>query len=113
VAVQFFAQPSLVCRVPAGAFVPPPAVGSAVVRLDIHPAPPVPVDDVATFFEVVRAGFGQKRKQLRNSLAAGLGLPADDAAQALAAAGIDPRRRAETLSLPEWSALAGALAERG
>lgn len=110
VAVQLFARPSLICRVPALAFVPPPSVGSAVVRLDVHPAPPVPVDDLGAFFAVVRAGFGQKRKQLRNSIAAGLDLSTADAAAALDAAGIDPRRRAETVTLAEWSALTFAVA---
>jgi 16S rRNA (adenine1518-N6/adenine1519-N6)-dimethyltransferase len=62
----------------------------------------------ATFFAVVRAGFGQKRKMLRNSLGAGLGLSPAMVAEALQEAGVDPRRRAETLSLEEWAALAAA-----
>jgi 16S rRNA (adenine1518-N6/adenine1519-N6)-dimethyltransferase len=105
VSVQFYGRPRIVARIPAGAFVPPPKVDSAVVRIDTHPAPPVEVRDVETFFRVVRAGFGQKRKQIKNSLAAGLGLSGDEAAAALARAGIDPRRRAQTLSLAEWAGL--------
>ncbi len=105
VSVQFYGRPRIVARIPAGAFVPPPKVDSAVVRIDTHPAPPVEVADVEAFFRVVRAGFGQKRKQIKNSLAAGLGLPAGEAAAALARAGIDPQRRAQTLSLAEWAGL--------
>jgi 16S rRNA (adenine1518-N6/adenine1519-N6)-dimethyltransferase len=105
VSVEFYGRPRIVARIPAGAFVPPPKVDSAVVRIDTHPAPPVEVADVEAFFRVVRAGFGQKRKQIKNSLAAGLGLPGGEAAAALARAGIDPQRRAQTLSLAEWAAL--------
>ncbi len=106
VAVQLYARPSRVGIVPAGAFHPAPKVDSAVLRLDVHPVPPVEIDDVDAFFRVVRAGFGQKRKQLRNSLAGGLGIAAAAADGALRRAGIDPARRAETLSLDEWAALA-------
>jgi 16S rRNA (adenine1518-N6/adenine1519-N6)-dimethyltransferase len=105
VSVQFYGRPRIVARIPAGAFVPPPKVDSAVVRIDTHPAPPVEVADVEAFFRVVRAGFGQKRKQIKNSLAAGLGLPGGEAAAALARAGIDPQRRAQTLGLAEWAEL--------
>ena len=105
VSVQFYGRPRIVARIPAGAFVPPPKVDSAVVRIDTHPAPPVEVADVEAFFRVVRAGFGQKRKQIKNSLAAGLGLPGGEAAAALDRAGIDPQRRAQTLSLAEWAGL--------
>ncbi|MCE7939513.1 MAG: 16S rRNA (adenine(1518)-N(6)/adenine(1519)-N(6))-dimethyltransferase RsmA, partial [Chloroflexi bacterium CFX6] len=106
VAVQLYARPSRVSVVPAGAFYPPPKVDSAVLRLDVYPSPPVDVGDVDVFFRVVRAGFGQKRKQLRNSLAGGLGLPAEVAGALLRQAGIDPSRRAETLTLEAWAALA-------
>jgi 16S rRNA (adenine1518-N6/adenine1519-N6)-dimethyltransferase len=105
VSVQFYGRPRIVARIPAGAFVPPPKVDSAVVRIDTHPAPPVEVADVEAFFRVVRAGFGQKRKQIKNSLAAGLGVSAGEATAALARAGIDPQRRAQTLSLAEWAGL--------
>jgi len=64
---------------------------------------------VPAFFDVVRAGFGQKRKQLHNSLTAGLGRAPEVIADALRQAGLDGRRRAETLSLAEWGALCAAL----
>lgn len=108
VAVQLYARPSLVCLVPPEAFLPPPKVDSAILRLDVYPDLALPLADLDRFFRVVRAGFGQKRKQLRNSLAAGLGLSTREAGERLTANGIDPQRRAETLSLEEWGRLADA-----
>ncbi|MDH7484817.1 MAG: 16S rRNA (adenine(1518)-N(6)/adenine(1519)-N(6))-dimethyltransferase RsmA [Anaerolineae bacterium] len=102
VSVQFYAEPELVQRIPAGAFYPRPKVDSGVVRLRLRPQPAAAVGDVERFFEIVRAGFGQRRKQLRNALAHGLGQPAAEVAAALERAGIEPRRRAETLTLTEW-----------
>jgi 16S rRNA (adenine1518-N6/adenine1519-N6)-dimethyltransferase len=64
-----------------------------------------------TFFRLAKAGFGQKRKTLRNSLGAGLSWPGAQVAELLAAAGIDPQRRAETLSLDEWKSLTGKFSE--
>jgi 16S rRNA (adenine1518-N6/adenine1519-N6)-dimethyltransferase len=105
VSVQFYGRPQVVARIPAGAFIPPPQVDSAVLRIDTYSAPPVQVPNREAFFRVVRAGFGQKRKQLKNALTAGLGRPPAEIAAALARAGVDPQRRAETLSLAEWAAL--------
>lgn len=106
VSVQLYAQPSLVTLVPAASFYPPPKVDSAVLRLDVYDRPPVDLPDPDLFFRVVRAGFGQRRKQLKNSLAAGLQLEPGPLQSILADAGIDGTRRAETLALDEWSALA-------
>ena len=103
VSVQFYGRPRIVARIKAGAFYPSPQVDSAVIRIDLDDYPVVEVDDVDSFFEVVRAGFAQRRKQLRNALAAGLALPASEAAQVLNRAGVNPRRRAQTLSLEEWA----------
>jgi 16S rRNA (adenine1518-N6/adenine1519-N6)-dimethyltransferase len=103
VSVQFYGRPHIVARIKAGAFYPSPQVDSAVVRIDLHPQPIVEVDDVDSFFEVVRAGFAQRRKQLRNALAAELALPPDEVAHALDRAGVNPRRRAQTLSIEEWA----------
>ncbi len=111
VSVQFYASPSLVCHVPADAFYPQPKVDSAVLRLDVLPEPAVPDVEPAHFFQIVRAGFGQKRKQLLNSLSAGLRLPKDQVSVACESAGIDPRRRAQTLSMDEWGRLCHALPE--
>jgi len=103
VSVQFYGRPRIVARIKAGAFYPPPQVDSAVVRIDLHDHPIVEVDDADSFFEVVRAGFAQRRKQLRNALAAELALPPDEVAQALGRADVNPRRRAQTLSIEEWA----------
>ena len=102
VSVRFYGHPRVVARIPAGAFYPSPEVHSAVVRIDLHKRPVVEVDDLDRFFEVVRAGFAQKRKQLRNSLAGGLSLPTGEVVGALRRAGVDERRRAQTLSIEEW-----------
>jgi 16S rRNA (adenine1518-N6/adenine1519-N6)-dimethyltransferase len=103
VSVQFYGRPRVVARIKAGAFYPSPQVDSAVIRIDLDGPPLVEVDDANSFFEVVRAGFAQRRKQLRNALAAELGLPASDVAQALSKAGVNPQRRAQTLSVEEWA----------
>jgi len=109
ISVQFYGKPTIVTRISAGAFYPAPNVDSAVVRIDVPPQSPLEVSDVDRFFAVVKAGFGQKRKQIHNALKAGLVLPAEVIHVALAQAGIDPKRRAETLTLQEWAALAEAL----
>ena len=109
VSVQFYAEPTLVQRVPAGAFYPPPKVDSAVLRLAVRPEPAVPDVNPDHFFRVVRAGFSQKRKQLVNTLSAGLHLPKAELSVTLHNLNIDPTRRAETLTLAEWGSLTRAL----
>lgn len=108
VATQFYGVPRIVCRVPPGAFSPPPKVSSAVVRIDVRERPAVDAPPPATFFQVVRAGFAAPRKQLRNSLAQGLGIPPETARQLLEQAGLDPRLRPEALTLEAWALLAWA-----
>lgn len=105
VSVQFYGQPRLVTRLNRALFWPRPEVDSALLRIDTYDAPPVAVPSAAAFFRVVKAGFSQKRKQLRNSIAAGLHMSSPQADAHLTAAGIDPQRRAETLSLAEWATL--------
>jgi 16S rRNA (adenine1518-N6/adenine1519-N6)-dimethyltransferase len=112
VSVQFFARARIVRVIPAGAFYPRPKVDSAVVRLDVFDQPPIAVADAPRFFEIVRAGFSGRRKQLRNSLARGLALEPEAAVAALMRARIDPTRRAETLTLEEWGALFHAFESR-
>ena len=103
--VQVYGQPRIAARIPAGAFYPAPKVDSAVVRVDLYADPLIPREKIGLFFRLAKAGFSQKRKTLRNTLSAGLRLPPADAAGRLAAAGIDPQRRAETVSLDEWGKL--------
>lgn len=102
VSIQYYAVPTLVHHVPASVFYPPPKVDSAVLRLDVRPAPAVADVPSALFFRVVRAGFSQKRKQLANTLSGGLQLPKAAVITRLESLGIDPKRRAETLTLAEW-----------
>jgi 16S rRNA (adenine1518-N6/adenine1519-N6)-dimethyltransferase len=96
-------------RVPPGAFRPPPKVDSAVLHLRVLREPRVPLRDPRRFEAVVRAAFAQRRKMLGNALGAGLGLPLDVVRKAAAAAGVDLTRRAETLTLWEFAALATGL----
>jgi 16S rRNA (adenine1518-N6/adenine1519-N6)-dimethyltransferase len=106
VLTQAAAAVRLAFPVPPGAFSPPPQVDSAVLHLRPHREPPVPLPDPRRFAAVVRAAFGQRRKSLANALAAGLAVPAETARDRCQAAGIDPGRRAETLSLAEFAHLA-------
>lgn len=101
IAVQMYGSPKIVGYVKPGAFYPPPKVDSAIVRIDVFTEPALKVEP-KEFFRVVGAGFHNARKQLRNSLSIGLSLDTADAERALARAGIDHTRRAETLSLTEW-----------
>ncbi len=110
--VQVFGEARMVARLPAGAFYPRPKVDSAVVRVDITP-PRIPEAQLNAFFRLAKAGFAQRRKTLRNTLAAGLGWPPAQAAALLEGAGIDPRRRAETLSLDEWAVLTAHFVRQG
>ena len=111
VSVQFYGRPSVAFRVPPGAFKPPPKVDSAVVHIHVYKPGENPFDvpDEEAFFRIAHAGFGQKRKQLVNTLATGLGLPKEEVGKRLLEAGVDPSRRAETLSLQEWAALTRAI----
>lgn len=108
VSVQVYGEPQIVERIPAGAFYPAPEVDSAVLRIETRREPLFAPQIRAEVFRLARAGFQQKRKTLRNALSGGLGRPPAEVEAALRAAGIDPMRRAETLSLEEW----GRLAER-
>lgn len=109
VLARYHASVELVARVSATCFFPPPEVASAVVRLRARERPPVAADPDA-LFAVVRAAFAQRRKSLRNALAAGLGLAPAAVEEALRAGGIEAGRRGETLSLEEFGVLAGLLA---
>jgi 16S rRNA (adenine1518-N6/adenine1519-N6)-dimethyltransferase len=103
--VQVYGHPEITAKIPAGAFYPPPRVDSAVIRIERYPAPLIPIDQIDSFFQLIKAGFSQKRKTLRNALSAGLRCSAPEAEALLQTAGIDPIRRAETLSLDEWRKL--------
>jgi 16S rRNA (adenine1518-N6/adenine1519-N6)-dimethyltransferase len=113
ISVQFYGQARIVARIPAGAFYPPPKVDSAVVRVDVADQPTVALCEGVTeaaFFRVVRAAFRQRRKMLRNSLSANLGVAPASVEDAVWQAGVDPRRRPETLSLQEWAEVVAVIA---
>ncbi len=103
--VQVYGKPRVATRIPAGAFFPAPKVDSAVLCLDVYPEPQIKIELLEIFFKLIKAGFGQKRKTLRNSLSSGLHISPTDAADLLTKANIDPQRRAETLSIAEWEGL--------
>jgi 16S rRNA (adenine1518-N6/adenine1519-N6)-dimethyltransferase len=109
VVVQALSEPRIVLELPPDAFDPPPRVHSAHVVLDVRPRPAVEVADLDAFFRRVEAVFQFRRKQLGAAVSRVAGVPRTEADQVLAGAGIDPRRRAETLSLREWGRLASAL----
>ena len=102
VSVQFYGEPVVVGIVPATSFYPPPAVDSAILKITATESLRLAVADQPGFFGLVRAGFSASRKQLANSLANGLGRSRDEVLPLLETAGIDPKRRAETLSVAEW-----------
>jgi 16S rRNA (adenine1518-N6/adenine1519-N6)-dimethyltransferase len=103
--VQVFGEPEIILNIPAGAFYPSPKVDSATLRIDLHAEPLIPAAHLDSFFQLARIGFSQKRKTMRNTLAAGLHWSGDQAAALLQAAGIDPTRRAQTLEIAEWRTL--------
>ncbi len=103
--VQVYGKPAIVTGIPATAFFPHPKVDSAVVRIELYPEPLIAAALLPAFFELIKAGFSQKRKMLRNALAGGLAISPGDANALLLEADIDPQRRAETLSLQEWDRL--------
>jgi 16S rRNA (adenine1518-N6/adenine1519-N6)-dimethyltransferase len=115
--VQAYAVPEIVARVPSTSFVPTPKVDSAVLRLRLRPLPLVPHDQAGALFRTIKAGFLQTRKQLGNGLALGLrsfgtDIGREQVQAALAKAGIDPSRRAETLTFGEWLRVHAALQQR-
>lgn len=109
VSVQVYGEPEVVRRVPARAFYPRPKVDSAVVRIRVHPEPRVPDELRRAFFRVARAAFAQRRKQLVNSLSANLALGRGVVEGALRAAGVEPSRRPQTVSIEEWVEIARSL----
>lgn len=111
VATQIYADVRMVMKVPPGAFSPPPKVQSGVVRIDVLPSPrvDVPLDQ---FFKIVRAGFGNPRKQLRNSLSFGLHVKQEVVDEVMHDAGADPTLRPHVLSIDDWADITRAWIER-
>lgn len=107
--VQSFAEATIVRRVPPRAFRPAPKVSSAVVALRTRERPAFAPLEQQAFLRLVSDVFRHRRKQLRGALGHEAGVAPDRAEAALRASGIEPRRRAEELTLDEWVALARAL----
>ena len=105
VAVQLYGKPSIVGYIQPRSFRPPPKVTSAIVRIETRPDAALSLSDTEAFFQVVRGGFSGPRKQLRNSLGHSFDLTGSRAEEVLWQAGIDPRLRAEALSLEDWGRL--------
>jgi 16S rRNA (adenine1518-N6/adenine1519-N6)-dimethyltransferase len=102
VAMQVYAEVSVLFDVPPDAFVPRPKVFSSVVLLERRGVPLIERSQREAFFHLVTAGFAQKRKTVLNSLAAALPVDRESMRSILEATGIDPMRRAETISVPDW-----------
>jgi 16S rRNA (adenine1518-N6/adenine1519-N6)-dimethyltransferase len=103
--VQIYGKPRIAAQIPANAFFPAPKVDSTILIVDLYSSSRIREDLLNTFFNLIKAGFSQKRKTLRNSLSSGLHIPPTAAADLLTQGNVDPRRRAETLSIEEWEKL--------
>jgi 16S rRNA (adenine1518-N6/adenine1519-N6)-dimethyltransferase len=109
--VQVYGKPVMGTSIPAEAFYPKPKVDSALLCIELFTQPVIPADRLERFFNLIKAGFSQKRKTLRNALSGGLRIAASESEGLLSVAGINPQRRAETLSLEEWGELCNQDAE--
>lgn len=102
VATQFYAEVKLCELVPAELFTPPPKVDSQIIQIKRRETPLFSDVDTKRFFQIVRAGFSEKRKKLRSSLSGGLQISKTEADELLKKSGISPDARAQELSLHDW-----------
>lgn len=110
VAIQYYTEPEIAFLVPPSSFIPAPAVDSAVIVCRRRQEPPVKVCDEELFFRVVKAAFSLRRKMLINSLKS-MGITSEQCTKWLLLAGIDGKRRAETLNLDDFAALTNSFAD--
>lgn len=112
-AVQYYSDPYVVAFVPQNCFIPRPKVGSSVIRLDIYKDKPIKTVNEKLMFQIIRAGFNQRRKTLVNSLMnfEGLQFSKDKIIHALSLLGKSEKIRGEALSLEEFAQLAEYLRE--
>ena len=110
VAIQYYTEPEIAFIVPPTSFIPAPAVDSAVIVCKRRSKPPVEVCDEALFFRVVKAAFSLRRKMLSNSLK-NMGIKSEQVVKWLELAGVDGKRRAETLSLEDFAKLTNSFNE--
>jgi 16S rRNA (adenine1518-N6/adenine1519-N6)-dimethyltransferase len=111
IAVQLYSDVKILFHLKPNSFFPQPRVDSSVIKIVFLPKPKILVEDAEVFFRVVRSAFGQRRKTLLNSVSANLDLPKKEMEIILNSVGIDPQRRAETLSLSEFANLSSAMTE--
>lgn len=100
--VQVYGKPSIKASISAGSFFPAPSVDSSVIRIDLYDSPLVSDEQLKLYFSLIKAGFGNKRKKLRNSLSSGMGWSKTFTEKLMTSAKIDFNRRAQTLSIVEW-----------
>ncbi len=110
-AVQYYAKPEIITKVPPNCFMPRPKVGSAVIRLIRHQKVPVQVKDEKLMFALIRASFNQRRKTLVNGLsnASDLFIEKEQVIQALAKLGLNSNVRGEALTLEQFANLSNLL----
>ncbi len=106
--VQVYGSPRIAARIPSGAFYPVPKVDSAVLIVDLYDQPVIPYKLLESFFRLAKAAFTQKRKMLHNALAGAPEMNKEKADLLLSHTGIDPKRRAQMLTLDEWKYLTSA-----
>ena len=106
--VQVYGSPQIAFKIPADAFYPVPNVDSAVLTVDLYPAPIIPAEKIDLFFMLAKTAFAQKRKMLHNSLAGVPGIRKEDVGRMFINADINPERRAQTLTIEEWECLVSA-----
>ena len=112
VCVQYYCDVEKVAKVPKEVFIPRPKVDSAVLNFRIRKEKPAKLADEKVFFACIKAGFGKRRKTLLNSLTGICGLDKEAVGEVLSEAGIDPSRRAETLGIEEFAAIANLVSQR-
>jgi 16S rRNA (adenine1518-N6/adenine1519-N6)-dimethyltransferase len=106
--VQVYGYAKIAARIPADAFYPTPKVDSAVLTIDLYDQPLIEADLLDVFFMLAKAAFTQKRKMMHNALAGAPGLNKEDVDALLSSVDIDPKRRAQTISIEEWERLTKA-----
>lgn len=111
VAVQYYCTVQQIATAPKEAFVPQPKVDSSVLRLDVRKEHPVSLKSEPMFFACIKAGFGQRRKTLLNSLTGTAGIPKTGILEILQAAGIDPKQRSETLGLEDFAVISNLMTD--
>ena len=111
ISVQFYGKPQIVDYVPSSNFFPAPKVDSAILKIDMYEKPIVDVTSEQNFFRIVKAGFCAARKQVANAISQGLDIPKAEVISLMQTAGVNPQKRAETLTLHEWANLERVFAE--